>query len=228
MADRDTLKGNPPVEVVVPKTGVVAGVYVQAISAYAPHPNAAKLWMEYLYSDEGQLGWLKGYCHPIRFNDLVKNGKVPQELLDKLPPAAAYEARCSRRWTSRGPPRRSSPSSGTRWSAPTSSRPAEASDRLPPERRASTPLHAAAGACEPAPTSSSGTSPPAWLGVTPFFVFALMFLILPTLFLVVGGFQDADGNFTLAEHRQPVPAHDPQRLLDQHQGQRRLGHRRRR
>ena len=76
----------------MPKTGVVAGVYVQAISAFAPHPNAAKLWMEYLYSDEGQLGWLKGYCHPIRFNDLAKNGKIPQELLDKLPPAAAYEA----------------------------------------------------------------------------------------------------------------------------------------
>jgi len=91
LADRDTLKGNPNVDVVVPATGVVAGVYVQAISAFAPHPNAAKLWMEYLYSDEGQLGWLKGYCHPIRFNDLVKNGKVPQEMLDKLPPAAAYE-----------------------------------------------------------------------------------------------------------------------------------------
>jgi len=91
LADRDTLKGNPKVEVVVPKSGVLAGVYVQAISAYAPHPNAAKLWMEYLYSDEGQLGYLKGYCHPIRFNDLVKNGKVPQEMLDKLPPAASYE-----------------------------------------------------------------------------------------------------------------------------------------
>ncbi|WP_183899165.1 extracellular solute-binding protein [Rhizobium metallidurans] len=88
---RDTLKGNPPVEVVVPASGVNAGVYVQAISAYAPHPNAAKLWMEYLYSDEGQLGWLKGYCHPIRFNDLAKNKKIPQDLLDKLPPAAAYE-----------------------------------------------------------------------------------------------------------------------------------------
>ncbi|MBY3120163.1 ABC transporter substrate-binding protein [Rhizobium laguerreae] len=85
------LKGNPPFEVVVPKTGVVAGVYVQAISAFAPHPNAAKLWMEYLYSDEGQLGWLKGYCHPIRFNDLAKNNKIPKELLDKLPPAASYE-----------------------------------------------------------------------------------------------------------------------------------------
>ncbi len=64
LAGRDTLKGNPPVEVVVPASGVLAGVYVQAISAYAPHPNAAKLWMEYLYSDEGQIGYLKGYCHP--------------------------------------------------------------------------------------------------------------------------------------------------------------------
>ena len=91
LADRDTLKGNPDVEVVVPKSGVVAGVYVQAISAYAPHPNAAKLWMEYLYSDEGQLHWLKGYCHPIRFNDLVKNKKVPADVLAKLPPAEAYE-----------------------------------------------------------------------------------------------------------------------------------------
>ncbi|MCO5070672.1 MAG: ABC transporter substrate-binding protein [Rhizobiaceae bacterium] len=92
LSGRDTLNGNPPVDVVVPKSGVIAGVYVQAISAYAPHPNAAKLWMEYLYSDEGQLGWLKGYCHPIRFNDLAKNGKIPQEMLDKLPPAASYEA----------------------------------------------------------------------------------------------------------------------------------------
>ena len=72
-------------------SGVLAGVYVQAISAYAPHPNAAKLWMEYLYSDEGQLGWLKGYCHPIRFNDMVERGVIPQELLDALPPAESYE-----------------------------------------------------------------------------------------------------------------------------------------
>jgi putative spermidine/putrescine transport system substrate-binding protein len=90
LADRDTLKGNPKVEVVVPQSGVVAGVYIQAISAYAPHPNAAKLWMEYLYSDEGQLGWLRGYCHPIRFQDLVSKGKVPADVLAKLPRADAY------------------------------------------------------------------------------------------------------------------------------------------
>jgi putative spermidine/putrescine transport system substrate-binding protein len=81
------LAGNPDIETIVPEAGRMAGVYVQAISAYAPHPNAAKLWMEYLYSDEGQIGWLKGYCHPIRFNDSAKNGKIPQELLDTLPPA---------------------------------------------------------------------------------------------------------------------------------------------
>jgi putative spermidine/putrescine transport system substrate-binding protein len=91
LSARDTLAGNPPVEVVVPEKGILAGVYVQGISAYAPHPNAAKLWMEHLYSDEGQLGWLKGYCHPARFNAMVKAGKVPQDLIDKLPPAESYE-----------------------------------------------------------------------------------------------------------------------------------------
>ena len=71
LADKDTLAGNPPIEVVVPTTGRFGGMYVQAISTYAPHPNAAKLWMEYLYSDEGQHIWLKGYCNPIRYDDLV-------------------------------------------------------------------------------------------------------------------------------------------------------------
>jgi putative spermidine/putrescine transport system permease protein len=37
----------------------------------------------------------------------------------------------------------------------------------------------------------------AWLGVVPFFIFALMFLIVPTGFLMVGAFQDPDGHFTL-------------------------------
>jgi putative spermidine/putrescine transport system substrate-binding protein len=92
LANRDTLADNPTIEVVVPQTGVLGGVYVQAISAYAPHPNAAKLWMEHLYSDEGQLIWLGAYGHPIRYNDLVKRGVVPEELSAKLPAAELYEA----------------------------------------------------------------------------------------------------------------------------------------
>ncbi len=90
LADKASLAGNPEIEVVIPKDGALAGVYIQAISAYAPHPNAAKLWMEYLYSDEGQLIWLKGGCHPIRYNDLAKRGVIPEEIAAKLPPAELY------------------------------------------------------------------------------------------------------------------------------------------
>ncbi|WNC89501.1 ABC transporter permease subunit [Paraburkholderia sp. FT54] len=41
----------------------------------------------------------------------------------------------------------------------------------------------------------------AWIGVVPFFTFALLFLILPTGFLMVGAFQDSRGHFTLANFR---------------------------
>ncbi len=37
----------------------------------------------------------------------------------------------------------------------------------------------------------------AWLGVAPFFIFAVLFLILPTGYLMIGAFQDAAGDFTL-------------------------------
>ena len=85
LADKDSLKGNPTVEVVVPTTGRFGGMYVQAISKYAPHPNAAKLWMEYLYSDEGQNAWLKGYCVPIRHEDMLTKGTVDTAAEAKLP-----------------------------------------------------------------------------------------------------------------------------------------------
>ncbi len=91
LSNRDILAGTIDLEVVVPKTGILGGAYAQAISAYSPHPFAARLWMEHLYSDEVQLLWLKGYMHPIRYNDLVKNNKVPAELVAKLPPAELYE-----------------------------------------------------------------------------------------------------------------------------------------
>jgi putative spermidine/putrescine transport system substrate-binding protein len=85
LAAIDSFEGNPNAELVIPATGQFAGVYVQAISAYAPHPNAAKLWMEYLYSDEGQLLWMEGYCHPARETDMRARGVVPEELSAKLP-----------------------------------------------------------------------------------------------------------------------------------------------
>jgi putative spermidine/putrescine transport system substrate-binding protein len=85
LANRDQNAGNIDIAGVVPKSGSLAGVYVQAISAYAPRPHAARLWMEFLYSDEGQLIWLKGYATPARFEAMRKAGLIPQDLLDKLP-----------------------------------------------------------------------------------------------------------------------------------------------
>ena len=62
--------------------------------------------------------------------------------------------------------------------------------------QALTPADAAAQA--PAPLARPQRMSLAFLGVVPFFIFAVMFLIWPTAFLVVGGFQDNDGHFTLA------------------------------
>ena len=85
LADRDSLKGSTNVEVVIPATGKFGGIYVQAISKTAPHPNAAKLWQEYLYSDEGQLIWTNAYCYTTRYDDLVKKGLITGDLKAKLP-----------------------------------------------------------------------------------------------------------------------------------------------
>lgn len=85
LAAQDSYAGNPKTVVVVPKSGRYGGIYLQAISAYAPHPNAAKLWEEYLYSNDGQLQWLKGYCHPVRQAALDAAGLIPADLKAKLP-----------------------------------------------------------------------------------------------------------------------------------------------
>lgn len=91
MADVDTLKGNPEIGIVLPKSFILGGPYAGAINATGPHPYAARLWVEYYMSDEGQLGFLKGYAHPARFNDMVKRNVIPAELSAKLPPAENYE-----------------------------------------------------------------------------------------------------------------------------------------
>ncbi|GHO62472.1 iron ABC transporter substrate-binding protein [Ktedonobacter sp. SOSP1-52] len=87
---RDQLKGKPNLKVIIPSDGSIAGPYVSIINKTAPDPYAARLWMEYIFSDEGQLNYLKGYAHPARYQALVKAGKVPTELADKLPPAEQY------------------------------------------------------------------------------------------------------------------------------------------
>jgi putative spermidine/putrescine transport system substrate-binding protein len=74
----------------IPSDGVYGAYYCQAINATGPHPWAARLWQQFLYSDQGQLLWLKGYSHPALFTDMVARKVVPKALTAALPSAAVY------------------------------------------------------------------------------------------------------------------------------------------
>lgn len=78
------------IRTVIPSDAVYGAHYCQAINATAPHPFAARLWQEFLYSDQGQLLWLKGYSHPALFTDMVNRKVVPKALIAALPAASAY------------------------------------------------------------------------------------------------------------------------------------------
>jgi putative spermidine/putrescine transport system substrate-binding protein len=90
LAFKQEFKGNPPFEVSVPGDGVFGNYYCNGVSKYAANPYAARLWMEWIFSDEGQLNYIGGFSHPARYQDLVKQNKVPQHLAALLPPAAQY------------------------------------------------------------------------------------------------------------------------------------------
>ena len=91
-ANKDSFVGNPNIEIIYPSDVNWGGYYYQAISAYAPHPAAARLWEEYLYSDEGQAIWVKGYCAPARLADLNARNVLSDELKAKLPDPALLAA----------------------------------------------------------------------------------------------------------------------------------------
>jgi len=71
---------------ILPGTGY-AGYYNQAINKDAPHPAAARLWEEFLYSDQGQNLWLKGGARPIRMDAMTQAGTIDASLAATLPAA---------------------------------------------------------------------------------------------------------------------------------------------
>jgi putative spermidine/putrescine transport system substrate-binding protein len=82
--------GNVKWSVGLPTDGVYGGYYCQGVNATAVHPWAVRLWLEFLFSDQGQLLYLKGFAHPARFTDLVARKVVPKSLTAALPPASFY------------------------------------------------------------------------------------------------------------------------------------------
>lgn len=70
--------------------GVALGSYYnQAINVDAPHPAAARLWQEFLFSDEGQNLWLAGGAFPVRLQAMIAAGTVDADALAAVgePPA---------------------------------------------------------------------------------------------------------------------------------------------
>jgi putative spermidine/putrescine transport system substrate-binding protein len=84
-AQTDALAGQIDWQVGIPSDAPpVAAYYIQAINAAAPHPAAARLWQEYLFSPEGQNAWLRGYARPVLQDKLIADGTIDEEALGKL------------------------------------------------------------------------------------------------------------------------------------------------
>ena len=75
----------PSWKVFVPSDAVLGGYYAQAITKTAPHPAAARLWEEYLYSATGQNLWLQGGARPVEMSAMQANGTVNQTYAAALP-----------------------------------------------------------------------------------------------------------------------------------------------
>lgn len=79
-------------KVSVPSDGKFSQYYSQAINKDAPHPAAARLWQEYLYSAEGQNLWLKGYARPALMTAMEKAGTLDKTAAAKLPEVSGTPA----------------------------------------------------------------------------------------------------------------------------------------
>jgi putative spermidine/putrescine transport system substrate-binding protein len=75
----------PSWQVLVPQDHAVAGYYYQAINADAPHPAAARLWQEFLYSNDGQNLFAAGGVRPVRADTMMSDGTLDKALAAALP-----------------------------------------------------------------------------------------------------------------------------------------------
>jgi putative spermidine/putrescine transport system substrate-binding protein len=75
----------PSWQILVPQNAVVAGYYYQAVNKDAPHPAAARLWQEFLYSDEGQNLYAAGGVRPVRADQMLQAGTIDKAAVDKIP-----------------------------------------------------------------------------------------------------------------------------------------------
>jgi putative spermidine/putrescine transport system substrate-binding protein len=86
-AEASARDDKPAWQVTIPRDAVLASYYVQAINKDAPHPAAARLWEEFLLSDEGQNLYLKAYARPARMEAMEMRETLDKSAAAKLPAA---------------------------------------------------------------------------------------------------------------------------------------------
>lgn len=63
---------------------VYVSFYNEAINADAPHPAAARLWQEWIFSDDAQALFLEGNAVPVRIDALKEAGSVDEKLIEQV------------------------------------------------------------------------------------------------------------------------------------------------
>jgi putative spermidine/putrescine transport system substrate-binding protein len=76
-----------PIQVVIPSDGTTQAPYCHVINKYAAHPNAAKLFREYILTDEVQILQAQKYARP-----LVQGVQIPADLAAKFPAESQYSS----------------------------------------------------------------------------------------------------------------------------------------
>lgn len=72
-------------QVAIPFDGSFAQYYAQGVNKNAPHPAAARLWQEYLFSPEGQNLRLLGFARPVLLNVMKANHTLDLAAAARLP-----------------------------------------------------------------------------------------------------------------------------------------------
>lgn len=69
----------------IPFDGSFAEYYAHGVNKDAPHPAAARLWQEYVFSPEGQNIRLGAYARPVLVDAMAKDGTLDKAAADNLP-----------------------------------------------------------------------------------------------------------------------------------------------
>ena len=80
------LVGKDKFDVLIPSEGSVISGYTTTINAYSTRPNIARVVREYIFTEQGQINFAKGFARPI----LIDHITLPPDVAENVLPAEQY------------------------------------------------------------------------------------------------------------------------------------------